>query len=278
MFLKMIFTFADFMNKEFFFISGLPRTGSTLLCNIISQREDTYVEPNSPICQLLFGIEEVCQFRAYEAILRSNKLEFENILLSEVANLWYNKINKKNIIDKSRYWTINPKYMSLITKTPKCLVLIRPITEIVKSFIKLKKQNNNVLSEYNLLIDGRDPTFSAIQGVAEAFRYDQDLYLFGTYDQFIKNPEEFLNQVYNFWGIDNYRHNFNTIIPISDQGDKILGTPNLHESRIDIKKNNYEFLIPNPLWKRVQEMDEALWYDYEQAKTIWPHRFIDIRS
>ena len=43
--------------KNFYFISGLPRSGSTLLCNILAQNENLFVSKATSGCHdVLFGV------------------------------------------------------------------------------------------------------------------------------------------------------------------------------------------------------------------------------
>ncbi|MEX0598954.1 MAG: sulfotransferase [Candidatus Paceibacterota bacterium] len=43
--------------KRFFFISGLPRSGSTLLCNILAQNDELFVSKATSGCHdILFNV------------------------------------------------------------------------------------------------------------------------------------------------------------------------------------------------------------------------------
>ena len=46
------------MNKTIFYLSGLPRSGSTLLGSLIGQRPDFTVTPTSPFLDLLCYTDE----------------------------------------------------------------------------------------------------------------------------------------------------------------------------------------------------------------------------
>lgn len=56
------------MNKTYYFISGLPRSGSTLLCNILAQNPRFYVSATSGILDVMFGVrnqwDKLIEFRA----------------------------------------------------------------------------------------------------------------------------------------------------------------------------------------------------------------------
>jgi len=41
--------------KEIYFINGMPRSGSTLLCNILAQNPEFHVTPTSGLSELVRG-------------------------------------------------------------------------------------------------------------------------------------------------------------------------------------------------------------------------------
>lgn len=44
------------MNKSIYFLAGLPRSGSTLLANILAQNPSIYVTPTSGIVDMLVQV------------------------------------------------------------------------------------------------------------------------------------------------------------------------------------------------------------------------------
>ena len=44
--------------KEIFFINGMPRSGSTLLCNILAQNPEFHTTPTSGLSEIVKGIHE----------------------------------------------------------------------------------------------------------------------------------------------------------------------------------------------------------------------------
>ena len=49
------------MDKQFFFLAGLPRTGSTLLANILLQNSDVHAEGSSVLCNLTWSVSQECE-------------------------------------------------------------------------------------------------------------------------------------------------------------------------------------------------------------------------
>ena len=55
------------MNHEFFFYSGLPRSGGTMLASVMNQHPDLYVSPLSPTVELLYYTEKYFDIISTEA-------------------------------------------------------------------------------------------------------------------------------------------------------------------------------------------------------------------
>ena len=41
----------------YYFMAGLPRSGSTLLSALLNQNPDIHSEPSSPLCGMMFNLE-----------------------------------------------------------------------------------------------------------------------------------------------------------------------------------------------------------------------------
>ena len=87
--------------KQYVFLSGLPRTGSTLLSAILSQNPEIQAEGNSALCQIMWDAHVSCTVNATEQ-LKANK-RYENTLkdiVSEIPNMYYKKSESSIIVDK----------------------------------------------------------------------------------------------------------------------------------------------------------------------------------
>lgn len=260
--------------KQIVFLGGLPRTGSTALTSILTQNPDVHAETQSALPFLMFSTLTAIRGDAHENLIRTNRKQFEQELLPEIARLYYREVRQKIVIENMRGWTrdeANLRYF--LTNNPRILILLRPITEIVKSFVYASRQPNSNISEYALL-QTRDPLLLAIQNVAWALRQNTSEQLFGTYDQFLSDPQSFLDQVCFFWQIPKQKWDFDNLKANNAANDSELGMKGLHEIRRKLAKREYEVKFSPHLLKRAQELDEALWHDYEQAKSLRPNSFI----
>jgi sulfotransferase len=261
-------------HKQIVFLSGLPRTGSTLLTSILSQNPDIHVEGQSALPFLMHGALITCKTEARENLIRTHRADFDKMWLSETAAIYYKDVSKPIIVDKMRGWTKDGSQLRYyLNNEPRIVTMLRPITEIVRSFVRVKKMNNDMLPEANLLTPN-SPLMVAIQNVAWALQQDSNEQLFCTYDQLLTNPQSFLDQVCDFWQIRKWQWDFNNITNPKPEDDAAFCTEGLHDVRPKLGKREYEVKVSVTLMAFAKQLDEALWHDYEQAKKIRPGSFI----
>ena len=125
------------MSKKFIGLSGLPRSGSTLLSSILSQNTNIHAEGNSALCQLMWDLQQSCRGLANEQLVVTNRLTTEKDVVSALPYQYYKDVKASIIIDKCRSWT-HPLNVEMLYRyfdhKPKIIVLVRPILEIVRSF------------------------------------------------------------------------------------------------------------------------------------------------
>jgi sulfotransferase len=221
-----------------FFLSGLPRTGSTLLSSILSQNPEIYAGGNSSVCQLMWDMQISCENNSKEQLLANNKITTKHDLIKAIPYIYYKDVNQKYIVDKCRSWTL-PDNIQLIknyiTSDPKIIVLTRDIDEIVESFAKLRKKNGWVGDvKSDLLIKDSEPIMRSLNGVNYAKNNNNGEFLFIDYHDFISNPKNTLNSIYDFFKIKKYDHYFKGIKNIYPEDDLIYGLDGMHDVRPDI--------------------------------------------
>jgi sulfotransferase len=258
------------MNKQFYFLSGLPRTGSTLLSSILSQNPNIHAEGTSHVCELLWS-NFTCSLNDerdnwYDDIVAADRQETIHHILHSIPNLYYSNTNKPFVVDKNRKWTL-PTYFDLIknfiTDKPKIIILIRPIQEIVASFVYLRKKNNwQEDSLFNdLLCEGTNPIMLPLQGVIWAKENNRGEFLFVQYDELVFETKITLNKIYKFCDWQNFDHNLENISRPFIQKDNFYGMSGLHDVRKNIEKQNYEVPFPKNVLKKCHYLNSLLFED-----------------
>jgi sulfotransferase len=239
--------------KKLFFLSGLPRSGSTLLGSILNQNLEVYTSPTSPLADLLCFIDS--NFNSLDIQYTYDKEKIQHNTYNAVISNFYNHIPKKYILDKHRAWPKNLiPVKKFYTDNPKVIATYRSIPEVISSFITLiertDQQDNfvdNKLIQDNLEINNSnraeylwrffisDPYQSLIYGLRH---FRENIHLV-EYNNFVQNPEEELNKIYDFLGIDSYQHDFfNILNTCKEEKDKEWGMEELHNIRSVLQKTS----------------------------------------
>lgn len=244
--------------KEFYYISGLPRSGSTLLCNILAQNPDFYVSPSTSGCHdVLFNIRN-----QWDKLIehQSGGLDYDQLkrVLKSVLES-YHSTDKNIVIDKGRGWLSLIEMVEFISDVPpKIIVPVRNISEILASFEKLWRKSTGMTqwvfetTDYfkSQTIEGRcDIWSSANNPVGLAYNRVKDvlmkgknqLLLFVEFDDLTKNPEITLKRIYNFIEKPFFEHNFNDIKQVTKEDDlNIHKIPGLHTIKSKIEPVPHE--------------------------------------
>ena len=238
-------------NKTIHFIAGLPRSGSTLLCNILNQNPRFHATSTSGILDIILAIrnqwENVSEFRA------SPNKEGKNAVVTNILQNYYSVVDRPVIFDKSRGWC---GYIELaehiLNRKIKILVPVRTITDILSSFEKLwrnqahewqfpqEKTNyhewQTVEGRANVWMKNDQPVGVAYNKVRDAMsRGFADRLMFVEFEHLTNYPRESLGQIYKFLGEEHYEHDFNNVEQTTSENDDIHGIPGLHTIRPVVK-------------------------------------------
>ena len=234
------------MKHKFFFLAGLPRSGSTLLSAILDQNPLIHAEGNSPIPQLLWDVKVSCKTKASEQLKANRRTSFEIELMSAIPDLYYHSVTKPYILDKCRNWPLSGNMKMLkecITPDPRIIVLLRPVQEIIASFVALKKNAGATRDQIEtfkqqLLTADTNPILKSVRGIEAARADDPKNYIFITYDQLIEHTSNTLELIYKFFGLELYNHNLNNIINQHPEDDSVYKMPTMHDIRPNISRRS----------------------------------------
>lgn len=247
------------MGTDITFLSGLPRTGSTLLTSILSQNEQIHTQGNSALCQLMWDTQVSC----WNTEQIKNSPDVPDKLLGAIPNIFYSGINK-HIVDKCRSWTL-PANLELIdryiTKSPKIVVMLRPIVDIVKSFVFIRQMNGWNNPEEGLLDDNSEPIMRSLNGVKHSKSVNSGQFLYVWYDDLLGNPQETIDKIYNFCGWDKFEHNFEDIKNLTPERDDLLNLIGLHDIRPQLSRRSIDIKLSDKLYDKAVQLDKEMGTD-----------------
>lgn len=245
--------------KKFVGLSGLPRTGSTLLSSILSQNPEIHAEGNSAVCQLMWDMQCSVLGTANEQLIASNRLHTGIELIKNIPNIYYKDVTASIVIDKCRSWTL-PDNMAMLNKyfnhQPKVIVLERPLIEIVKSFVALRQANNwQGDLEQGLLDDLSEPIMRSYEGVKWAKANNKGEFLFVQYDELLNNTKATIDKIYEFCELESFEHDFNNIVNKHPENDEVYGLLGQHDIRPTITKRDLDVTLSDAIVKKCKDLE-----------------------
>lgn len=251
--------------KQFVCLSGMPRSGSTLLSAILSQNPEIHAEGNSAVCQLMWDTFQSCLTKSSEQLRANCRESTIHDIISQIPHIYYKNITESIVVDKCRSWTIptNIKLLeNYIDKNIKIIILERPVIEIVKSFVKLYRANN-IFDEdvYNkLLIPSSEPIMRSIIGINFAKKNNHNNnFLFINYSDLIENTKETIDKIYIFCDWPPFEHDFNNIIVKYPENDDVYNLKHQHTIKSSIEKSNSnEVILSESLQKKCDTIDNLI--------------------
>lgn len=241
------------MLKEYILLSGLPRSGSTLLCNILAQNPEFYVSPATSGCHdVLFGIRNQWDQLIEHKAAGVNYDTMRSVLQSALSG--YHPTDKKVIIDKGRGWlSLIELAQFILSKPVKIISTVRDISEILASFEILWRKSTGqsqwAFEKADYIkaqtVEGRCDIWansSQVVGLAynrlkDAFaRGHQKSILLVEMDDLTKCPLLSMQRIYDFIGQPYFEHDFLNVLQYTKEDDAgVHRIPDLHTIRNEIK-------------------------------------------
>lgn len=247
--------------KTYHFLAGLPRSGNTLLSSLLNQNPDIYSSPLSPICGYMWELHKSLGNR--ENNFRNDFTSRNMSVMSKIMDNFYYDVDKPIIFDREKSWAtpgnldVIKKY---ITPTPKIIFTVRPILEILASFLTITSENQmsyidedmistnwwykDYLSRNENRCDFLMRPYGMIDQVLFSFneirkKENKDIFHLVEYNDLVQNPDEVMDGIYEFLGIEKYQHNFNNIVKLEEDKDSMVGMPkDMHKIRKSLSKTS----------------------------------------
>jgi sulfotransferase len=273
-------------DKRIHFLVGLPRSGSTLLSNILLQNPKIHVTPTSGILDMLTLVrgawDRSDSFRAAE---RTSSETAKQDVMRAMLHGYFQRVDRPVCIDKNRYWAEALEMAAGLVggrDRVRVLVSVRDMRDVLASFEQLYRTTSE-FGEVHIdpsaaikfkTAQGRvDTLLDAAQPVGRAYIAVRDALTRGwlpnmhfvEYEDLTSKPKQTLDGVYRFLGVQSCVHDFQRVEQVTFEDDFIYGFKDLHRIRQEVK--------PQPSkWKEVFDdsvFKSASWKDVEAAATFW---------
>ncbi len=245
------------INKQIVYVSGLPRSGSTLLCQLLDHHKDIHSPGySSPLASIIETIRQSVSSNnfflsqldsdfdtAYNRLYRSYRAFINGWLDDSTASL---------IVDKSRAWLGMLQTISTIDPNYKMIVCIRDLVQLYGSIDKQHK--NTILISYSDqhttnsswyradqaysptgVVGGPLRAIENLQDIDKEYKADSNIY-FLKYENLITNTNNELANIARFLGIENFDIDLTNLIVKPHESDS--------HYRFKFRHNTYSSIFP----------------------------------
>jgi len=261
------------MGQRFHFISGLPRSGSTLLSAILRQNPRYHAGMTSPVAAL-FG-NMINTFSVTSENSTQVSMPQRHALLHGLFDNYYIEQGDKEVIfDTSRAWTTRMGALMELFPESKVICCVRNVAWIMDSLERQYQKNpfentrlfnddverNTVYSRIDTLGQRNRMVGYAWSALKEAFYGEHAAsLLLVDYDLLTQAPERTLPLIYEFLGEELFDHNFEHVEYDASEFDKQLGVEGLHRVSGPVVHRPRRTLLPPDLFEKYANM--SFWND-----------------
>jgi sulfotransferase len=126
------------MTAKFVGVTGLPRAGSTLLCQLLAQHPEIHCEGHSsPLCNTMLGIRRMVSDDTFFLSQLDHSFDTSYSHLTTAmrgfCRGWYGDINKKLVVDKNRAWLHAVELLLQLEPDARLIVCLRELGQIYGS-------------------------------------------------------------------------------------------------------------------------------------------------
>lgn len=264
------------MTSRFVGVTGLPRAGSTLLCQLLAEHPEIQCEGHSsPLCNSLLATRRFIsddQFFLSQLDVQFDKTyDHLRTAMRGFLNGWNADCDKPLVVDKNRAWLHCIEMLLHLDPEAKLVISIRELGQIYGS-IEAQHQKTILLDFIDHLADydrfGRaDQLFakdkaigaplSSIQAVQDLPQSVKDRLYFVKFEDLMAKPVETMAAVYNWIGVDPHKIDPNKLTVRPHESDSHYRHKYLHRQQNMIAPPKHHDIPP-----RIQELVERAcgWY------------------
>jgi sulfotransferase len=257
--------------QQLHFISGLPRSGSTLLSALLAQNPRFHAGMSGPLAGL-FGalLGEMSERSEFAAFIDDDKRQR---LLRGVFESYYADVDAPVIFDTSRGWCTRLPALAQLFPQARVIACVRDLAWIFDSFERQVRAhpfspsalfnysaNGTVYTRVNTLAGAEGQVGYAFDALKEAcFGTSIEHLLLVQYETLSSDPARALAAIYDFLGEEPHAHDFTDVRYDADAFDRRVGLPTLHRVRGAVKAEPRTTVLPPDLFQRFA--NDAFWQD-----------------
>lgn len=265
------------MVQNFIGVTGLPRAGSTLLCQMLAMHPEIHCEGHSsPLCNTLLGIRRMVSDDQFMLSQLDHSFEssYANLTSAMQGFLrgWHQGAgNKRAVVDKNRAWLHCIELLLQLAPEAKLIVCLRELGQIYGS-IEAQHQKTILLDFIDHLADydrlgradmlfAKDKAIGApmisLHAVQDLPAEVQERLYFLRFEDLMERPAACMSHLFNWLGLSPFEINPDELETGIQESDSHYRMKYLHKQHTRIVKPKRHDIPP-----RIQAQIEAAcaWY------------------
>lgn len=270
--------------QKYHFISGLPRSGSTLLSAILKQNPKFSADISNPLHDYARTIIQVTHNSVGMEV--AVPVEKRVSIIKGIFKSFYEQ-HPEVCFNTNRAWTAQTSMLKDLFPNSKIIICVRDVPWILDSFEQLNAKNpysikalynhqdmSNVYMRSNSLMSMDGPggyVTGPLTCLKQAlFSNEKDMLCVVDYEALCRRPRETMKTIYDFIGESWFEHDFENVEDSYDEFDEAANIVGLHKVRRRVEYHPRKPILPPDIWETYQ--NQSFWkydFDYIKKQIMW---------
>ncbi|MFW5803790.1 MAG: sulfotransferase family protein [bacterium] len=287
--------------KRITYLAGLPRSGSTLLSNLLAMHSDVQATPSSPLCEIVQNMRK--QWSDNTFLLSQLDDNFpvvhERLKRSMWAFMqaWSSDNTNPVVIDKNRGWLFALEWLRELDPDFKMIIALRDIRDVYAS---IEKKHRKTLfidfpdhMEHNIVDQRANALFADGGIIGSILKAIQNMYdipdimshiYYWRFEDFLNRPTEVMHNLFEFINLEPIDIAFDNIVQSTHESDSFYRMKYEHKIYNSIRKPMTHKEIPispriiKEIENRFQWYFEQFYSDYKEKELVQGHNADPINS
>lgn len=251
------------MDNGIHFISGLPRSGSTLLASILRQNPRFHAGMTSPVGSMYMALETAMSRRNETAVFIEES-QRRDVLKGLFTNYYSDIHRQKLVFDTNRAWCTKLPALVQLFPAARVICCVRNVAWIMDSVERLVRRNafelsgmfgfeaaGTVYTRIGRLASSDGMVGYALDALREAYFSEQaSRLILMEYQALVRAPRATMQHLYTMLNEPLFEHDFDNVEYQADDFDNALGARGLHTVKRKVEWVERQSVLPPGLFDR----------------------------
>ncbi len=263
---------------KYHFISGLPRSGSTLLAALLLQNPRFHAGMTSPVGSLFRGmLNQLGAGSEFGSVV--SKEQRRRLTRGLFESYYADQADKEVIFDTNRMWSAHMPVLMDQFPGSKVIACVRNVAWVMDSLERRYRANPYEITRLFNDDTERNTVYSRVETLAQANRLvgypwtalKEAFYgehagslLIVDYDLLAQAPAKVMPLIYQFLGEAEFKHDFGHVGYDAPEFDAPLGMHGLHKVRTAVSFENRSTILPPDLFEKFSSL--SFWTDTSNSR------------